>query len=150
MEDKKCCAPEFNEILMTNKKMHIVSAVALIDKDRRILINKRPEGKIMSGLWEFPGGKVKEGESTQAAAVREIYEEIGVKICAGCLTPIGFSSYSYTNFHLLVTLFSCYTWEGLAFGKEGQELNWIKISEIYNFEMPEPNKALISSIRAMI
>lgn len=150
MLDKKCCDSDFNSDLMAGKKIKLVSAVAFLDKDKRILLTKRPEGKFLAGYWEFPGGEVKEGESVQLTVVREVYEELGLKICAGCLVPNGFTSYPYEDFHLLLTLFACYNWEGIPIGKEGQELQWAKISEIQNFEMPEANQFLIPLIRTLL
>ena len=94
-------------------KTVLVSAVALVDKDSRILIAKRPSGKSMAGLWEFPGGKVEFGETPEQALVRELSEELDIKTWNSCLAPLTFASHSYEEFHLLMPLFICRKWEGI-------------------------------------
>ena len=89
-------------------KTLLVSAVALIDKDGRVLLAQRPKGKSMSGLWEFPGGKVETGETPEAALVRELQEELGINTWSSCLAPLTFASHSYEDFHLLMPVFACY------------------------------------------
>ena len=107
--------------------LRLVVAIALIDVDDRILIAKRPIGKSMAGLWEFPGGKVKENEYPEAALIREIYEEIGIKIDKSCLAPFTFASHVYKDFNLLMPLYLCRVWEGIPRPCEGQQLKWVKI-----------------------
>ena len=103
-------------------KTVLVSAVALVDKDGRILIAKRPNGRSMAGLWEFPGGKIETGETPEQALVRELSEELGIKTWNSCLAPLTFASHAYEKFHLLMPLFVCRKWEGIALPKERQEL----------------------------
>ena len=92
----------------------LVSAVALVDKDGRVLLAQRPEGKSMAGLWEFPGGKVETGETPETALIRELHEELGIETWDSCLAPLSFASYTYGTFHLLMPLFICRKWEGIA------------------------------------
>jgi 8-oxo-dGTP diphosphatase len=107
-------------------KVILVSAVALIDPDGRVLLAQRPEGKSLAGLWEFPGGKVEQGESPEAALIRELKEELGIDTWKSCLAPLTFASHSYDDFHLLMPLFACRRWEGIARGVEGQNLAWVR------------------------
>ena len=128
-------------------KTILVSAVALIDKDGRILIAKRPDGKSMAGLWEFPGGKVEIGETPEQALVRELSEELGIKTWNSCLAPLTFASHSYEKFHLLMPLFACRRWEGIALAKEKQELKWVYSNELKNYPMPPADIPLIPILR---
>jgi|TARA_B100001093_G_scaffold379287_1_gene364633 8-oxo-dGTP diphosphatase len=131
-------------------KTILVSAVALIDQDGRILIAKRPDGKSMAGLWEFPGGKVELGETPEQALVRELSEELGIKTWNSCLAPMTFASHAYEDFHLLMPLFVCRKWEGIVIPKEEQELKWVYSSELKNYPMPPADKPLIPILRDWI
>jgi 8-oxo-dGTP diphosphatase len=131
-------------------KTILVSAVALIDQDGRILIAKRPDGKSMAGLWEFPGGKVELGETPEEALVRELSEELGIKTWNSCLAPMTFASHAYEDFHLLMPLFVCRKWEGIVIPKEEQELKWVYSSELKNYPMPPADKPLIPILRDWI
>ena len=131
-------------------KTILVSAVALIDKDGRILIAKRPDGKSMAGLWEFPGGKVELGETPEQALVRELSEELGIKTWNSCLAPLTFASHAYEDFHLLMPLFVCRKWEGIIIPKEEQELKWVNSNELKNYPMPPADKPLIPILRDWI
>ena len=131
-------------------KTILVSAVALIDKDGRVLIAKRPDGKSMAGLWEFPGGKVEIGETPEQALVRELSEELGIKTWNSCLAPLTFASHSYEKFHLLMPLFACRRWEGIALAKEKQELKWVYSNELKNYPMPPADIPLIPILRDWI
>lgn len=124
----------------------LVSAGVLVDADGRILVTRRPEGKEMAGLWEFPGGKVKEGESPEFALCREMEEELGVDMRETCLTPIAFASHAYESFHLLMPLYACRKWNGDPVSREGQELKWVKPQELYDLEMPPADLPLISQL----
>ena len=108
--------------------MVLVSAVALVDVDGRVLIAQRPEGKAMSGLWEFPGGKVEQGETPEAALIRELQEELGIDTWQSCLAPLTFASHSYDDFHLLMPFFVCRKWQGMPRPKEHQALKWVNIA----------------------
>ncbi|WP_417250291.1 8-oxo-dGTP diphosphatase MutT [Celeribacter sp.] len=128
-------------------KTVLVSAVALIDTDGRVLLAQRPEGKSMAGLWEFPGGKIEAGETPEAALVRELHEELGIETWDSCLAPLTFASHSYDTFHLLMPLFACRKWNGVPQGREGQKLAWARASELRNFEMPPADIPLIPILR---
>ncbi|MDC0136322.1 8-oxo-dGTP diphosphatase MutT [Sulfitobacter sp.] len=128
-------------------KMVLVSAVALIDVDGRVLLAQRPEGKSMAGLWEFPGGKVETGETPEAALVRELHEELGIDTWASCLAPLTFASHSYDEFHLMMPLFACRKWEGTPQPREGQVLKWVKPNDMRNYPMPEADIPLIAILR---
>jgi 8-oxo-dGTP diphosphatase len=111
---------------VTDRPLVLVAACALIDADGRVLIAQRPEGKSMAGLWEFPGGKVEKGEKPEETVIREMNEELGVTIKEACLAPFIFASHSYPDFHLLMPLFLCRRWEGIAQPREGQKVAWAK------------------------
>lgn len=128
-------------------KTVLVSAVALVDKDGRILIAKRPSGKSMAGLWEFPGGKVEFGETPEQALVRELLEELDIKTWNSCLAPLTFASHSYEEFHLLMPLFICRKWEGIIKPKEKQELKWVYSKDLKNYPMPPADIPLIAILR---
>ena len=131
-------------------KIVLVSAVALVDMDGRILIAKRPDGKAMAGLWEFPGGKVEPGETPEQALVRELSEELGITTWNSCLAPLTFASYAYDQFHLLMPLFVCRKWEGVVLPKENQELKWVYSKELKNYPMPPADIPLIPILREWI
>ena len=128
-------------------KTVLVSAVALIDIDGRVLLGQRPEGKSMTGLWEFPGGKVETGETPEAALVRELNEELGIDTWESCLAPLTFASHSYEKFHLLMPLFACRKWNGMPQSRENQALKWVKADELSNYPMPAADVPLIPILR---
>ncbi|MEE2946413.1 MAG: 8-oxo-dGTP diphosphatase MutT [Pseudomonadota bacterium] len=128
-------------------KTVLVSAVALVDRDGRILLAQRPEGKSMAGLWEFPGGKIEEGETPEAALVRELEEELGIKTWDSCLAPLTFASYSYESFHLLMPLFACRKWDGTPIAQEGQTLKWVLPKDLKEYPMPPADVPLIPILR---
>lgn len=111
---------------MSEKRVILVAACALIDPDGRVLVAQRPEGKAMAGLWEFPGGKVEAGESPEQTVIREMREELGVAIDDACLSPFIFASHAYEDFHLLMPLFLCRRWGGTVMPREGQKTAWVK------------------------
>ena len=128
-------------------KTVLVSAVALIDIDGRVLLAQRPEGKSMAGLWEFPGGKVEPGETPEHALIRELQEELGIDTWASCLAPLTFGSHSYDNFHLLMPLFVCRKWNGTPQPKEGQNLKWVRAKDLRECPMPAADLPLIPILR---
>ncbi|MDP4034350.1 MAG: (deoxy)nucleoside triphosphate pyrophosphohydrolase [Pseudorhodobacter sp.] len=125
----------------------LVSAVALIDADGRVLLAKRPAGKTLAGLWEFPGGKVEPGETPEAALIRELREELGIDTWASCLAPLTFASHSYPGFHLLMPLFACRRWQGIARACEGQTLAWVRPHNLRDYPMPPADLPLIPILR---
>lgn len=131
-------------------KRLLVSAVALIDADGRVLMAKRPEGKSLAGLWEFPGGKVEEGERPEAALIRELKEELGIDVTESCLAPLTFASHRYPDFHLLMPLYVCRRWKGIPQGLEGQELKWIKANELRALPMPPADLPLIPHLEELL
>jgi 8-oxo-dGTP diphosphatase len=129
------------------KPLVLVAACALIDADGRVLLAQRPEGKAMAGLWEFPGGKIEPGETPEACLIRELREELGVESWASCLAPLSFASHAYEHFHLLMPLFACRRWTGVARGREGQRLAWAHVSELRDYPMPPADVPLIAILR---
>lgn len=128
-------------------KVVLVSAVALIDADGRVLLAQRPPGKSMAGLWEFPGGKVEPGETPEAALIRELDEELGISTHASCLAPLTFASHSYPDFHLLMPLFACRRWQGTPMSREGQTLKWARVNELRDYPMPPADVPLVAVLR---
>jgi len=128
----------------------LVAAVALVDVDGRVLLARRPEGKHMAGLWEFPGGKVHAGETPEAALIRELREELGIDVTASCLAPFTFASHAYDGFHLLMALYLCRVWEGIVTPREGQELAWVRPAQMAAFAMPPADAPLVAMLRDMI
>jgi 8-oxo-dGTP diphosphatase len=128
-------------------KTVLVSAVALIDPDGRILLAQRPEGKSMAGLWEFPGGKVEPGETPEAALIRELHEELGIETWSSCLAPLTFASHSYDDFHLIMPLFACRKWQGIVTPLEGQRLAWVRSANLTDYEMPPADTPLVATLR---
>jgi 8-oxo-dGTP diphosphatase len=127
----------------------LVAACVLLDGDGRILVAKRPPGRSLAGLWEFPGGKVEPGESPEHALVRELAEELGIEIAAADLAPLTFASHAYPDFHLLMPLFLCRRWRGEVRPHEGQELLWVIPAELVSYAMPpadEPLKAVLPAL----
>lgn len=131
---------------MTGLPMMHVSAAALLDADGRVLMAKRPEGKAMAGMWEFPGGKVEMGETPEAAMIREIREELGVEICPHCFAPVGFVSHAYEQFHLVMYLFAVNRYEGIPQAKEGQELTWKRPEHLRKMALPAADIPLIEPL----
>jgi 8-oxo-dGTP diphosphatase len=128
----------------------LVVAVALVDADDRVLVAKRPEGKTMAGLWEFPGGKVNPGELPETALVRELLEELGIDITESCLAPVTFASHLYDDFHLLMPLYVCRVWEGTVEAREGQELKWARPVRLGDYDMPPADAPLVAMLRDLL
>ncbi|MEL6919447.1 MAG: 8-oxo-dGTP diphosphatase MutT [Pseudomonadota bacterium] len=132
------------------KKMVLVAACALVDRDNRILLAQRPEGKSMAGLWEFPGGKVEAGETLEAALIRELHEELGIITWETCLAPLTFASHAYDEFHLLMPLYICRKYEGIAQAREGQTLKWVRATDLRSYPMPEADLPLIAPLEDLL
>ena len=125
----------------------LVSAVALVDPDGRVLLAQRPNGKSMAGLWEFPGGKVEDGEAPETALIRELREELGIETWESCLAPLTFASHAYDDFHLLMPLFACRKWQGTPASREGQNLKWVRPAALRDYPMPPADIPLIPVLR---
>jgi 8-oxo-dGTP diphosphatase len=125
------------------KRLLLVAACALIDADGRVLLAQRPEGKQLAGLWEFPGGKVEPGETPEQCLIRELDEEIGIETEIPCLAPLAFASHSYDDFHLLMPLFVCRRFRGIAQPREGQALKWVRPRQMRDYPMPPADAPLI-------
>ena len=131
-------------------KTVLVAACALIDSDGRVLIAQRPEGKVMAGLWEFPGGKVEAGERPEESLIRELNEELGIVVKEECLAPLTFASHVYPDFHLLMPLYVCRRWEGIVRGREGQRLKWVRPGALRDYPMPPADEPLISHLTMLV
>ena len=128
----------------------LVAACALIDSDGRVLLAQRPPGKSMAGLWEFPGGKVEAGERPEETLVRELREEIGIRVKEACLAPLTFASHVYPEFHLLMPLYVCRRWDGTIAAQEGQTLAWVRPNRLRDYEMPPADVPLIPHLIALL
>ncbi len=134
---------------MTLKTL-IVAACALVDIDGRVLLGKRPAGKAMAGLWEFPGGKIEPGETPEACLIRELDEELDIAITHACLAPFVFASHAYEGHHLLMPLFLCRRWEGQPRAKEHEALAWVKPARMSDYAMPPADAPLVAWLRDLI
>jgi 8-oxo-dGTP diphosphatase len=128
----------------------LVVAVALIDPDGRVLIAKRPEGKQLAGMWEFPGGKVEPGERPEQALIRELKEELGIDVNDACLAPFVFASHAYESFHLLMPLYLCRRWEGRVVAREHSALAWVKPDKLADYPMPPADDPLVAWLRDLL
>ena len=135
---------------MTSNPLLLVVACALVDSDGRVLICRRPAGKQLAGLWEFPGGKVEDGETPEAALIRELKEELGIEVKAACLAPFVFASHAYEGFHLLMPLYLCRRWEGLVRALEHPALAWVKPDRMGDYPMPPADLPLAAYLRDLL
>jgi len=127
-----------------------VVACALIDADNRILLAQRPEGKSLAGLWEFPGGKLEQGETPEQALIRELSEELSITVKQDCLSPLTFASHTYEKFHLLMPLYICRRYQGIPRGAEGQNLKWVKAADLDLYPMPDADKPLVPILKDLL
>jgi len=128
----------------------LVAAVALLNEEGKVLLAKRPPGRPLAGLWEFPGGKVDPGEDPETALIRELMEELGIEIARADLVPLTFASHAYPEFHLLMPLYLCKRWEGDIAAQENQELLWVKPDELRLYDMPPADEPLKTSLPNLI
>jgi 8-oxo-dGTP diphosphatase len=135
---------------MTDIKLTLVVACALVDADKRVLLAQRPEGKPMAGLWEFPGGKVESGERPEQTLIRELHEELGITVAEACLAPLTFASHTYKTFHLLMPLYICRRWEGMVVAREGQNLAWARANKLRDYPMPAADIPLIPHLMDLL
>ncbi len=140
-------APEPVPAVVTVRRTVLVAACALIDGDGRVLLARRPEGKAMAGLWEFPGGKLEPDETPEQALVRELREELSLDVSDACLAPFAFASHAYPAFHLLMPLYLCRRWQGVATPREGQTLAWVRPDALDRYSMPDADKPLVPLLR---
>ena len=131
-------------------KTILVVAVVLVDRDGRVLLSQRPSGKSMAGLWEFPGGKIENGEVPEEALIRELKEELGIDTWSSCLAPLSFASHSYEDFHLLMPVFICRKWVGSPTPMEGQALKWVNRDKLKDYPMPPADIRMIAVIRDLL
>ncbi|GBD44060.1 8-oxo-dGTP diphosphatase [bacterium HR40] len=134
----------------TVAELVLVAACALVDTDGRVLVARRPEGRPMAGLWEFPGGKVEPGETPEACLVRELEEELGIRTQESCLAPFTFVSWRYPDFHLLMPLWVCRVWQGIPEPREGQEIRWVRPDELATLPMPPADRPLVAMLRDLL
>ena len=132
------------------KPLLLVAAAALVDVDGRVLICRRPEGKQLAGLWEFPGGKVEAGETPEACLIRELDEELGIQVTQACLAPFVFASHAYESFNLLMPLYLCRRWEGQVTAREHSGLAWVKPSKLTDYPMPPADAPLVAWLRDLL
>ncbi|HEY0440432.1 MAG TPA: (deoxy)nucleoside triphosphate pyrophosphohydrolase [Xanthobacteraceae bacterium] len=128
----------------------LVAACALIDADGRVLLAERPAGKPLAGLWEFPGGKVEQGERPEDTLMRELHEELGITVREPCLAPLTFASHGYPEFHLLMPLYVCRRWEGAVTAMEGQRLAWVRPNKLRDYPMPPADEPLIAHLTGLL
>ncbi|MFZ2998230.1 (deoxy)nucleoside triphosphate pyrophosphohydrolase [Sphingobium sp.] len=128
----------------------LVVAAALIDADGRVLLQQRPPGKAMAGLWEFPGGKVEPGETPEAALIRELEEELGIETHASCLAPATFASEALGQRHLLLLLYVCRKWQGMPEARHATALQWVRPTQMYGLEMPPADLPMIGILEALL
>jgi 8-oxo-dGTP diphosphatase len=134
----------------SGRRLVLVAAVALVDADGRVLLARRPEGKSMAGLWEFPGGKVHEGEAPETALIREMREELAIDVAESCLAPFAFASHRYPDFHLLMPLYVCRRWSGTPAPLEGQELAWVRPARLSDYPMPPADRPLVALLQDLL
>lgn len=137
-------------ITSSSRRLVLVSAAILIDGDHRVLLAQRPSGKPLSGLWEFPGGKIESGETPEYALCRELFEELAIEVEERDLKPFTFISENCNKFHLLMILYTVTKWKGTPKGQEGQAIKWLSASELGNDPMPRPDLPLIPKLQEFL
>lgn len=136
--------------MSADKPLLLVAAAALVDVDGRVLICQRPEGKPLAGLWEFPGGKVEPGETPEVCLIRELEEELGIRVAQACLAPFVFASHGYETFHLLMPLYLCRRWEGAVTNRHHSAMAWVKPNKLSDYPMPPADAPLIAWLRDLL
>lgn len=131
-------------------EVRLVVAAALVDVDGRVLVCRRPPGRHLAGLWEFPGGKVERGEAPEEALVRELREELCIETDGSCMAPLTFASHAYEDFHLLMPLYVCRKWKGRVQSAEGQETKWVRTDRLAAYPMPPADRPLVPLLRDLL
>ncbi|MFM8800963.1 MAG: (deoxy)nucleoside triphosphate pyrophosphohydrolase [Tagaea sp.] len=149
-EPEGCDDPALSAKLAAPARVVTVVAAALIDADGRVLLARRPPGKAMAGLWEFPGGKLHPDETPEAALTRELAEELGIDLRPACLAPLTFASHRYPDFHLLMPLYAARNWKGTPAPREGQELAWVRVEKLADYPMPPADVPLVAMLRDLL
>ncbi|AVO54194.1 Nudix family hydrolase [Ectopseudomonas mendocina] len=126
------------------KRVHVAAAVILAE-DGRILIAKRPDDKHQGGLWEFPGGKVEEGEDVRVALARELEEELGIRPTAA--RPLIQVRHDYPDKQVLLDVWEVSAFSGEPHGAEGQPLAWVTQRELLDYEFPAANRPIVAAAR---
>lgn len=136
--------------IKTAENCLIVVAAALVDRDGRVLVQQRPEGTAMAGLWEFPGGKIEPGETPEAALIRELDEELGIVVDHACLAPACFASEPLGDRHLLLLVYALRKWQGVPVAQHATALRWVRPTELYGLAMPPADRPLIGLLEALL
>ena len=131
-------------------KNQIVSTIALVDDENKILIGKRPVGKVFENLWEFPGGKVKKNETVEQALIRETKEEINIDLSKNCIAPLVFSTYENEKVNIIILLFISRKWNLDPICKVHSEFRWVKANNLNEYNMPPANKFLVTSLQDLL
>ena len=142
--------PLARDVPAPERPLLLVAACALVDADGRVLVARRPAGKPLAGLWEFPGGKVMPGETPERCLIRELKEELGVDTETSCLAPLTFASHGYEGFHLLMPLYVCRVWQGTPTPHEGQDLRWLRPRALRDLSMPPADRPLIPVLEELL
>lgn len=135
---------------MPQRKLMLVAAAAILDRKKNVLVAQRPAHKPMAGKWEFPGGKLEIGEIPEYALMRELHEELGIETRPCCMLPVGFTSHTYPDFHLMMPLYAIRVWKGEPTPREGQVLKWVTINDLYSLDLTEADKPLIPQLEGMV
>jgi len=122
------------------RSLTVVAAV-IRDADGRVLLTRRPDDRHMGGLWEFPGGKVDDGEAPADALVRELREELGV--AAGIERPITFAVHEEQGLRILLLFYAAHVLDGEPKGKEGQAVAWVPVTELASYPTPPADADLM-------
>lgn len=135
-----------------NAPVHVVAAVIYSSTDsHKILIAKRPQHVHQGGLWEFPGGKVSDGETPEQALCRELLEELDISIVS--YQPLMQISHDYQDKQVFLDIWSVTSFTGEAKGAEGQECRWINIAELLHkntsYQFPEANHAILKKLDSL-
>lgn len=124
-----------------------INARSILPADREILISKRAEHVHQGGFWEFPGGKVENTEQVIAALSRELFEELDIKVSPEHISSLIKIEHDYGDKHVLLDVYTVHEFQGVAIGKEGQPIKWVKEKDLLNYTFPDANQAILSACR---